>query len=369
MPLPGAIDDPGVYRSLVEGIPAILYIDRPDDLSTNFYTSPQAVDLLGFAQEEWGTTQDLWVRQIHPDDRERVMRENARSNDEGTRFAVEYRMIARDGRAVWLRDEAVPVFDDEGKPLYWRGFMLDISAEKEAEERLRRSLDVLRKTVQQRRELAMRLESAQEEERRRIAADIHDDPIQVMSAVDVRLQILGHSSEPVDPGELIELQQIVRQSIDRLRSLLFELRPATLDREGLVAAIHQYVRHTSGETGWGFSIEDELLAEPSPELRASLYRIVQEAVTNARKHAGASRLTVLVATTGGGVSVTVRDDGHGFDVASLEAPSPGHIGLPTMIERAELVGGWCRIAARAGAGTTVECWLPLDEGALPQGPA
>ena len=367
---PNELDDPQVYRSLVEGIPAILYIDRPDEFSTNFYTSPQAVDLLGFTQEEWGTTQDLWVRQIHPDDHDRVMAENVRSNDTGEPFFAEYRMIARDGRVVWLRDEAVLVFDDQGKPLHWRGVMLDITAQKEAEEKLRWSLEVLRRTIQQRRELAQRLESAQEEERRRIAADIHDDPIQVMSAVDVRLQMLGQMPQSVTSEGLMELQQTVRRSIDRMRSLLFELRPASLDREGLVEAIRQYLEHVAAETDWTFDVEDELLEEPEPDLRSSLYRIVQEAVANARKHARAAHVTVLVATIGGGVSVTVRDDGGGFDVATLEAPRPGHIGLPMMIERAELVGGWCRVASRTHGGTTVECWLPLDDaGAQPRFPA
>ncbi len=185
----------------------------------------------------------------------------------------------------------------------------------------------------------MRLEGAQEEERRRIAADIHDDPIQVMSAVDVRLQMLGASAVPIDPGQLLELQETVRLSIERLRSLVFELRPATLDREGLVAAIREYVRHTSQETGWTYSIEDELLEEPPPDLRASLYRIAQEAVTNVRKHAAASHVAVLVASTDGGVEVAIRDDGNGFDVATLGDARP----------------------ARAGEGTNVECWLPLDD--------
>ena len=80
-----------------------------------------------------------------------------------------------------------------------------------------------------------------------------------------------------------------------------------------------------------------------------------------RKHAAASHVAVLVASTDGGVEVAIRDDGNGFDVATLGDARPGHIGLPTMIERAELVGGWCRIAAGAGEGTNVECWLPLDD--------
>jgi PAS domain S-box-containing protein len=360
------IEDPDVYRSLVEGIPAILYIDRPDELSTNYYTSPQAVDLLGFTQAEWGNTQDLWIRQMHPQDRERVMAENDRSNKEGDRFFAEYRMLASDGRIVWIRDEALPVSDGQGGAIRWKGVMLDITAQKEAEEKLRWSLEVLRRTIQERRELARRLESAQEEERRRIAADIHDDPIQVMSAIDMRLQMLADMPQTATPDEIRDLQAIVRLSVERLRSLLFELRPEALDREGLVAALRQYLQHTSKETKWLYEVQDDLASEPPPELRASLYRIAQQALANARLHAEASSVSVRVRSVDGGVALRVHDDGHGFDASSIEDPQPGHLGLPTMIERAQLAGGWCRISSQAGHGTTVESWLPVDyEQALP----
>ena len=188
-----------VYRALVEGIPAILYIDSLDEWSTNWYTSPQAERLLGFTVEEWGTTPDLWLQRIHPDDRDRVKDENDRSNESREPFKSEYRFITKDGRTVWLRDEALVVSNGGERP-FWRGFMHDITAQKEAEEKLRWSLEVLRRTIQQRRELALRLESAQEEERRRIAADIHDDPIQVMSAVDLRMGMMVERDEPVDPA-------------------------------------------------------------------------------------------------------------------------------------------------------------------------
>ena len=174
-PLPEP-EDFEIYRAMVEGIPAIVYLDRPDEFSTNFYMSPQAVHLLGYTAEEWGATTEFWFDKIHPDDVEAVREENRRSTEAGDKFFAEYRMIASDGRPVWIRDEAVLVRDAEGAPRYWQGVMLDISAQKEAEEKLRWSLDVLRRTIQQRRELARRLEHAQEEERRRIAADIHDDP-------------------------------------------------------------------------------------------------------------------------------------------------------------------------------------------------
>ncbi len=220
------------YRELVEGIPAILYVDRPDEFSTNFYTSPQAEALLGYTQQEWGTDQDLWVRIIHPDDVDAVRAENERSNVDGEPFHAEYRIVAKDGRTVWIRDDALLVRDEHGEPSYWRGIMLDVSAEKEAEEKLRWSLDALRRTIQQRRELAQKIETAQEEARRQIAADIHDDPIQVMSAVDLRLAMLAEDPTSITTAALGELQSTVRLAIERLRSLVFELRPVALDREG-----------------------------------------------------------------------------------------------------------------------------------------
>lgn len=349
------------YRELVEGIPAMLYVDRPDEYSTNFYTSPQAEALLGYTQEEWGTDQDLWLRIIHPDDLDAVRWENERSNIDGEPFHAEYRIIAKDGRIVWIRDDALLVRDEQGEPMYWRGIMLDVTAEKDAEEKLRLSLEVLRRTIQQRRELAQKVETAQEEERRQIAADIHDDPIQVMSAVDLRLAMLAEEPETITTAALGELRSTVRQSIERLRSLVFELRPTALDREGLAVAIDQYLAHTSKETGWSYEVIDELTAEPESELRVSLYRIAQEAVANARKHAGARHVSVRLTTAGDGVTVLVADDGAGFDTDRVETPAPGHLGLATMIERAELVGGWCRVSSAANAGTTVECWLPSDD--------
>lgn len=354
---------PGAYRSLVEGVPAILYIDRPDDASTNLYTSPQTEALLGFTVDEWTSDPELWVRQIHPDDREAVLGENRRSNVEGEGFLVEYRVLAKDGRVVWIRDEAWPMRADDGRVLYWRGVMLDITDRKQAEDKLRWSLDVLRRTLQQRRELARRLQQAQESERRRIAADIHDDPIQVMSAVDMRLQMLMAHPDQVTSEELVSIESDVRLAIERLRSLLFELRPAALDRDGLAPVLRLYVEHTAEAAGWDVEVHDVLEQEPGPDQRALLFRIVQEAVTNARKHASASRVRVDVATSGDGVIVRVRDDGVGFVPDLASPPVPGHLGLSTIVESAELVGGWARVTSAPGAGVTLECWVPLDPAA------
>jgi PAS domain S-box-containing protein len=351
---------PGAYRNLVEGAPAILYIDRPDEASTNLYTSPQIEVVLGFTVEEWTEQPDLWIRRIHPDDVDEVMEANRRSNEEGGEFLAEYRFLAKDDRVVWIRDEASPVRDEGGRLLYWRGVMLDITEVKETEDKLRWSLDVLRRTLQQRRELAQRLQHAQEAERRRIAADIHDDPIQVMSAVDMRLQMLATYPEHVTQEEIEAIEGDVRSAIERLRSLLFELRPPALDREGLLAAIGAYIRHTAEGAGWTAEVHDDLEGEPPDDQRALLFRIVQEALTNVRKHAEATRVDVDVVTSGAGVVVRVRDDGVGFTPDLNAPPAPGHLGLSTIVESAELAGGWARVTSTPGNGATLECWLPLD---------
>ena len=348
------------YRHLVEGIAAVLYVDANDEGSTNIYTSPQVEPLLGFTIEQWRDEPDLWADRVNEHDRDRVLREHRESRRTGGPFTSEYRLQAADGREVWIRDEAVLVRDEQGEPLFWRGIMTDITPTKRVQDRLRRSLDVLRRTMEDRRELVLRLEDAQEEERRRIASDIHDDPIQVMSAADIRAQAIARRIEdPELREEAHDLRETIRASVERLRALLFELRPTALDREGLVPALRAY----AGTADPVPEIEDLLSFEPSSEMRAVLFRIAQEAIANARKHASAKRIDVSIADVDGGVRLKVSDDGRGFDVGVIDSPEPGHIGLPTMIERAQLAGGRCRVESELGHGTSVSAWLPVDQAA------
>jgi PAS domain S-box-containing protein len=346
------------YRHLVEGIPAVLYVDANDDHSSNIYTSPQIEPLLGFTVEQWRDDPALWVDRMHEDDRERVLGEHRESLTTGDPFRTEYRLIAADGREVWIHDEAVLVRGTNEDPMFWRGVMTDVTRARRVEDRLRKSLEVLRRTMEDRRQLLLRLEDAQEEERRRIASDIHDDPIQVMSAADIRAQSLARRIEdPELRQEAEELREVIRSSVERLRHLLFELRPPELDREGLVPALRSYV----GDADPVPEIEDAMPFEPPSELRAVLFRIAQEAIANARKHAAATRIHVSIADLEGGVQLVVTDDGQGFDVGVIESPEPGHIGLPTMIERARLAGGACEIESEPGRGTSVSVWLPIAE--------
>jgi len=356
------LDDlhPEAYRTLVEGVPAVLYIDRPDEHSTNLYTSPQVEPILGFTVEEWREDPELWAKQLHPDDVDRALETHRLSNSTASQYLDEYRIRTKDGRTLWIHDEARPVLAEDGSILFWRGVMLDITDRREAEDKLRWSLEVLRRTLQQRRELAQRLQHAQEAERRQIAADIHDDPIQVMSAVDMRLQMLAGFPESITVESITELEQEVAEAIERLRSLLFELRPTALDRDGLVPALRLYAEHSAKVVGWRVEVLDELHDEPDPDMAALLYRIAQEAIVNVRKHAEATTVRVEAVSAADGAMVRVIDDGAGFTPDLTSAPEPGHLGLTTMVERAELAGGWVRVLSSPGTGTTVECWLPTD---------
>ena len=124
------------YRTLVEAIPAVTYIQGVG-VDPVHYISPQVESMLGYTQEEWGPTWDNWRRTIHPDDRERVLAADASSNETGDPFVVEYRQLAKDGRWVWVHDEAVLVHDEAGEPMFWQGVRFDITAQKLAEDHLR----------------------------------------------------------------------------------------------------------------------------------------------------------------------------------------------------------------------------------------
>src|SRR5437870_985388 len=122
------------YRRLVEQIPAITYTQVADPASpTGFrdvYISPQTKSMLGYTAEEWRADPELWIKRTHPEDLDRVLHEERASAGGSTVFRAEYRMIARDGRVVWFRDEASPVVDLSTGDTFWQGMMLDITAEK-----------------------------------------------------------------------------------------------------------------------------------------------------------------------------------------------------------------------------------------------
>ncbi len=125
------------YRTLIEQLPLVVYVDELNSISSNIFTSRQIEPMLGYSVDEWATDSELFKRLLHPEDRERVLAAHVHTHETHEALSLEYRLVSRDGRIVHLRDEGVIVFDEHGKPLYLQGYLLDITREREAEQQLR----------------------------------------------------------------------------------------------------------------------------------------------------------------------------------------------------------------------------------------
>ena len=217
----------------------------------------------------------------------------------------------------------------------------------------------LRQLAEQRQALLTRLVDAQEAERVRIAADVHDDPVQACAAVDLRLSLFRRRVRERAPDlldGLDALQATVSGATDRLRALLFDLEPPDLGN-GLTGALSRAAREIFENTGIRWTVNGDEEPEVPDTTRAIAYRIAKEAMINARKHAEARSVVIAVAAREGGLQVSVDDDGIGLGPDAVE-PSPGHRGLLSMQDRATVAGGRCTIRNPEGAGTVVTAWLP-----------
>lgn len=232
------------------------------------------------------------------------------------------------------------------------------------EQELQASFNDLRKSAEQRRLLLGRLVSAQEEERARISDDLHDDSIQIMTAAVLRLQMLRRSVGPSLEPEVDRVLAVVSAAAERLRGLMVELHPRALDQDGLEAALREHLAlATQGE--WTYSLESNLSREPEDDSRSAAYRIALEALANARKHSQADEVRVSLRDLGTGFVVTICDDGIGIRPEDISRPAPGHIGLSSMRERAEMAGGWFKIGPAKERGTIVEFGLPWEANTVP----
>lgn len=241
---------------------------------------------------------------------------------------------------------------ETGAPFALATVQRDVSASLAAER-------ALRDLAEQRQALLARLVDAQDAERARIAADVHDDPVQALAAVDLRLGLLRRQvAERVpDLTETVDgLLTTVSSATERLRSLLFDLEPPDL-HHGLAGALTRAADEIFESTGTRWSVDGAAEPELPDAVRAVGYRIAREAMINVRKHAGADRLEVVVSGQDAGLAVRITDDGLGIGAGRVPA-SRGHRGISTMQDRAAAAGGHCTVGAAEPTGTTVSLWLP-----------
>ena len=196
----------------------------------------------------------------------------------------------------------------------------------------------------------------QEEERRRVARDLHDEVNQALTGILLRLEALAQDVPSDQRPQVAELKQLTGQAMDELLRLARQLRPAALDDHGLAPAIEAQLRGFADRTGAEAHIA--VSGDPSTlddDVQTVVYRVAQEALSNAAQHARPGRVDIRLTTLGESVELRVRDDGEGFDPLAVE---PGGLGLDGMAERARLAGGALDLRSERGAGTELTLRLP-----------
>jgi PAS domain S-box-containing protein len=224
---------------------------------------------------------------------------------------------------------------------------------------LSRGLKILMSDDRHRQALLRRLVLAREEERARIAADIHIDAVQLLSAANLRLQQLGlRLDDPAGQQVLDVLQDTLSPYLSHLRHVIYDLSPPGLTDGSLGAALRVYLEQMHADTGIAYRLDDRISARAPDSTARLIYTTVLGAMANVRQHARAGTVLVELLDFEDGCLGAIVDDGVGYDPADVEG-RPGHLGLALIRERAELAGGWCRIESSPGAGTTVEFWVPF----------
>jgi len=214
-----------------------------------------------------------------------------------------------------------------------------------------------------------KLISAQEEERQSIANDLHDDTVQVLAAALVQLDHIGATTPEQQPELLRKLRSTLRSAMESARKLMFDLRPPVLDAEGLVAALQQQLDLLRTEAGVSVELDCELEERLGPTTETVLFRSLQEALRNVRKHARAANVRLELRREAEDQAVAVlSDDGVGFDVAEMlpKALAGGHLGLHALLERIDLAGGKVDLRSGPGEGTRLRVSVPADLGGVPK---
>ncbi|HKN86522.1 MAG TPA: PAS domain S-box protein [Nitrospiraceae bacterium] len=318
------------------------------------YFSPRLKQMLGHDDSEMENRCEEWESRIHPDDRERALNTLlAYVNGHRSHFQLEHRLRHKDGSYRWILSHAVCLRNEQGKPYRITGSNLDISGLKQIEHNLQAALARLRT-------LSGRLEVIREEERGRIARELHDEFGVGLTCLKIdlsRLTALIGTTVGLEKGRQIDekirtMTEFIDTTIVGVQRIVSELRPAILDDLGLVAAIEWQSHDFQRRTGIACTLhtsEDDLAIEPARA--TTVFRICQEALTNVARHAGATAVSIRLEEHQGMLTLEVKDNGRG--IAEEKILYPHSLGLLGMRERAELCGGSVTIVGRPNAGTTV----------------
>jgi PAS domain S-box-containing protein len=312
-------------------------------------------EILGYSREEF--REKTFIDITHPDDHEASLMANRKLlAGEISSWSSLKRYIRKDGCIVWARLFVSLVRDQHNEAQYFVSVVEDITKEIQAEQALRQSRQELRA-------LTGRLINAQEEERKRISRELHDDLSQklAMLAFDTGSVVLTPPPSVEDMKEpLRNLQRRLVQLSEDVRQISHRLHPSILEDLGLPAALSELCDEFSAREGIEVAFEEEVPRSLPVDVAASLYRVAQEALHNILKHARASEVRLKVIGSPEGIHLCIHDNGVGFDSeAALSQPG---LGIVSMKERVRLVQGELSIHSQPGRGTQVRVFVPLSKG-------
>lgn len=325
------------FHLLANSAPVMIWVTDRDRKCTD--VNRAWLDFTGRSiEEELG---DGWTQSIHPEDREPTRQALGSLWDRREPFRVEYRLRRADGEYRWVLDSGVPRFASDGAFVGYTGSVIDVTELRLAKSALSA--------------LSQKLMQAQEEERARVARELHDDVCQRMAALTMELEHVIRRLPPDDVTVRYTLAGLSKQSDDLasdLRALSHRLHSSKLELLGLPAATASFCRDLSQQHGVKIDFQHHGVPEElAIETEVGLYRVMQEAVMNAVKHSGAPRVDVALHANGDGLHLEVVDRGKGFnpDAALMH----DGLGLVSMRERLYLIGGELVVQSRPGEGTTV----------------
>src|SRR6185369_8220928 len=304
----------------------------------------QAVSLLGYPIEDWYQP-NFWQTHLHPVDRERAIRESTNLTMSSDNYELEYRMIAKDQREVWFHS-LVTVIRENGRPKTVLGFSIDVTASRENEAELRN--------------LSGRLIAAQEEERSRIARELHDGLNQRMAILSIELEQLKPDIEkPAAIRERLDkLQEQVKEISADIHRLSYKLHPAKLDHLGLAAAIESLCKELTDSGKLSVNLQQKGSRSEIPrDVKLCVFRIAQEALRNSARHISALSVQVVLEQTRDAIRLSVSDNGVGFDPDSDQIKKG--LGFISMKERLRLVEGDLQVYSQPLRGTRIEVRVPL----------
>lgn len=305
---------------------------------------PQAVSMLGYPIEDWYQP-GFWPAHLHADDRERATREADKLSKLCDNYELEYRMIAKDKREVWFHS-LVTVIHEDGQPKTLRGFSIDVTASRKTEAELR--------------DLSGRLIAAQEEERSRVARELHDGLNQRMALLSIELEQLAPDVEKPEAmrQRLRKLRDQVREISTDIHRLSYRLHPSKLDHLGLAAAIQSLCKELTDSGKLKVDLQQKSIRADLPrDVTLCVFRIAQEALRNCSRHSDAHSAQVFLEHTRDAIRLSVSDNGCGFDPDSDQVKKG--LGFVSMKERLRLVDGDLQIFSQPLRGTRIEVCVPL----------